>query len=238
MHDSKIRIITAGIILMGLSQLFGCSKHESWKEAQKTDTYKSYHTYITDNPHGKHLAKAKSRADQRYWTSIKNDSSAKAFQKYLDKFPKGQFRDQAKTKVYQITGKGLAAKARVTGSGVIIRSDHTTSSLSKGVVAKKGTVVQLLDQYKPAGNNGAILKQGVTVVVHGKRIYLAKGKAIHILTKRGDSVRASFITTEFGGAKAMISKDAIEAMSGQKWYKIRTNDGITGWIYGKYIQEL
>jgi hypothetical protein len=238
MHGSTIRIVAAGIILIGLSQLFGCSSHESWKEAQKSDSYQAYHQYIKDNPDGSHLSEAKKRADQRYWESVKGDTTAKSFQKYLDKFPHGQFEDQAKAKIHRSSDQGLAAKAHVTGSGVIIRSDHTTSSLSKGVVAKKGTVVQLLDQYSPNKSNGAILKHEVTVVVHGKHIKLDKGKAIHIRSKRGDSVRASFTTNEFGGSEAMISKDDIEAMSGQKWYKIRTTDGITGWLYGKYIKEI
>jgi hypothetical protein len=238
MRGPTIRIIAAGIILIGLTQLFGCNSQETWKEAQKTDTYKSYQQYINDNPNGNHLSEAKKRADQHYWKSIKNDSTAKSFQQYLKLFPQGQFRSQAQAKIHRLTHHGLAAKARVTGSGVIIRSDHTTSSLSKGVVAKKGTVVQLLGQYESNKGNGAILKHETTVVVHGKHIKLAKGKAIHILGRRGDSVKASFITNEFGSSEGLISKDDIQAMSGQKWYKIRTTDGITGWLYGKYIKEM
>jgi hypothetical protein len=238
MRGSAIRIVAAGIIFIGISQLWSCNSHETWKNAQKSDTYQAYKKYIKDNPKGNHLAEAKKQADQHYWNSIKNDSTAKSFQQYLKLFPQGQFRSQAQAKVHRLTHHGLAAKARVTGSGVIIRSDHTTSSLSKGVVAKKGTIVQLLGQYEPNSKNGAILKHTVTVVVHGRHIQLAKGKAIHILGRQGDSVKASFITNEFGSSEGLISKDDIQVMSGQKWYKIRTTDGITGWLYGKYIKEM
>ncbi|HYW35040.1 MAG TPA: SH3 domain-containing protein [Balneolaceae bacterium] len=224
------------IILLGLT--YGCSS-SSWKKARQADTYKAYQNYIKNNPHGKHLAEAKKLAETRYWTSIKNDSTAKPFQQYLDQFPDGQFRSQAQARIKKIKLKeGHSIKGRVTGSGVIIRSDHTTSSASKGVVAKKGTIVQILDQYSTKNSNEAILKHAITVTVHGKRIHLAKGKAIRILSSHNDSVSASFSTSQYGLTKATINQNDIEAMSGQKWYKIRTTDNITGWIYGKYIKEL
>jgi hypothetical protein len=236
MRASYIRLIAIGAAVIGVSQLYGCSSKSTWQKAAQTDTYQSYQNYIETNPKGEHLAEAKKRADSRYWKSIKDDTTGKTFQQYLKKFPHGQYRAQAKTKMNQ--HEGLAAKARVTGSGVIIRSNHTTSSASKGVVAKKGTVVQLLDRYKPGSSNGAILKRKVTVEAHGARINLSKGKAIHVLAEQDDSVHASFVTSQFGGTEAWISKDAIEAMSGHTWYKIRTTDDITGWIYGEYIDPL
>ncbi len=134
--------------------------------------------------------------------------------------------------------ESIATKARVTGSSVIIRSDHTTESSSAGVVAKEGTVVQILEVFTSGNSNEAILTHSVTVDKNGDRIRLPTGKAIHILDDRGDSVLASFSTTNYGAEEATISKDDIEAMSGQKWYKIHTGDNITGWIYGEFIEEL
>lgn len=132
----------------------------------------------------------------------------------------------------------LPTKARVTGSSVIIRSNHTTESSSAGVVAKEGTIVQILDVYTTGNSNEAILKQSITVFKSGDQIKLPSGKAIHILEDRHDSVRVSFSTANYGTEQATISKNAIEAMSGQKWYKIHTTDDITGWIYGEFIEEM
>jgi hypothetical protein len=132
----------------------------------------------------------------------------------------------------------MATEGRVTGSNVIIRSDHTTESRSAGVVAKEGTKVQILDQYSTGDSKEAILKRDITIEKNGNQINLPQGKALKILSDRDDSVHASFSTPDYGSTEAIISKNDIEAMSGQKWYKIRTNDDITGWIYGKFIEEL
>ncbi len=137
-----------------------------------------------------------------------------------------------------VKNQPIATKARETGSSVIIRSDHTTESSSAGVVAKEGTIVQILDVYTAGNSNEAILKRSITVVKNEYHINLPSGKAIHILEDRRDSVRVSFSTTGYGIEEATISKDVIEAMSGQKWYKIHTTDNITGWIYGEFIEEI
>lgn len=222
----------------GLGILSGCGSSTTWEEAQETDTYEAYQSYIEDNPEGEHVEDARKRADNRYWMTAKNDTTARAVENYLDEFPNGQFRSQAETRLKQLSQANRAVKGRVTGSNVIIRSDHTTESSSAGVVARKGTVVQILDQYSSGSSKEAILKRNITIVENGNRMNLSKGKAIRILTDRNDSVEASFVSPEFGPTQAVISKNDIEAMSGQKWYKIQTNDDITGWIYGKFIEEL
>jgi hypothetical protein len=230
-----IAVATACIMLIGI---LGCSS-STWEDAEQADTHEAYQAYIADNPEGEHMEEAKRRADTRYWDDIKTDTTAAAFETYLDEFPDGQFRSQAQTKRDRFSSNGgTATSARVTGSNVIIRSDHTTTSASAGVVARKGTIVKILDRYSTGNSDEAILKQGVTIVSNGTRINLPEGKAIDILSDRNDSVRASFSTPEYGATQATISKDAIEAMSGETWYKIRTNDEITGWIYGKFIEEI
>jgi len=230
----SIRITVHTTLLIGLCLLYGCSSN--WEEAHQADTHQAYQAYIEDNPEGEHIEEAKKRADNRYWQSIKNDSTARGFETYLNKFPEGQFRSEAQAEINQLSS--ASTKARVTGSNVIIRSDHTTESLSVGVVAKEGTMVQILDRYNSGGSSEAILKRDVTVFKNGERINLPAGKAIRILADRSDSVRASFSTPNYGKTEAIISKNEIEAMSGETWYKIHTNDDITGWIYGKFIEEL
>lgn len=227
-----IRIPT---IVIALTLVYGCGS-STWSDAQEADTYEAYQAYVEDNPEGERIAEAKERADSLYWNSIKNDSTANVFETYLDKFPNGQFRSEAQTKVDQLAG--ISTRGRVTGSNIIIRSNHTTESPSAGVVAKEGTIVQILERYTSGNSSEAILKRSITVVENGNRIKLTSGKAVRILEDRSDSVRASFSTPKYGTVQATISKDEIEAMSGNIWYKIHTNDDITGWIYGKFIEEL
>ncbi|SHF51920.1 hypothetical protein SAMN05443144_109166 [Fodinibius roseus] len=235
---SRIAVVVLVFTIAGLGFITGCSGSMTWEEARQADTYEAYQSYIEDNPEGEHLEEAQKQADNRYWDVIKDDSTAEAFETYLEEFPDGAFRTDAQSKLNQISSANMATKGRVTGSNVIIRSDHTTESPSAGVVAKEGTVVQILDQYNSGNSKEAILKRDVVIVKNGNQVSLPEGKAVRILSDRSDSVRASFSTPDYGATEAMISKDNIEAMSGQKWYKIHTNDDITGWIYGKFIEEL
>lgn len=232
-HFSLLLIAFFAVFLLA-----ACSSSTTWEDAQEADTHEAYRAYMEDNPEGEHLEEARKRADNRYWNDIQDDTTAAAFERYLAIFPDGAFRSQAQTKLNQILSKTSATKGRVTGSNVIIRSDHTTESPSAGVVAKEGTVVQILSQYNSANSNEAILKRDITVMSDGKRIRLSGGKAIRIVTDLGDSVQASFTTPDYGGAQATISKDDIEAIGGERWYQIHTRDDITGWIYGKFIEEL
>ncbi len=229
-----ITIIVAAII--ALNQLSGCTSRSDWDKTKQAGTYEAYQSYIDRNPEGEHLTEAQQRADSLYWKSIAGDTTATPFKRYLEQYPKGQFRSMAEAKIDQLTPK--STKARVTGSNVIIRSDHTTSSQSAGVVAKEGTIVQILDRYTTGDSDEALLKRAVSVKINDENIQLPEGKAIRILEDNQESVRASFITTQFGRAEATIDKTDIEALGGETWYKIRTTDNITGWIYGKFIEEI
>lgn len=228
--------VVAMALVFGL--ITGCSSSTTWEEARQADTYDAYQSYIADNPEGEYVEEAQKLADHRYWGAIEDDSTAGALEKYLEEFPGGEFRSEAQSKLNQISSANMATRGRVTGSNVIIRSDHTTESPSAGVVARQGTVVQILDQFNSGSSKEAILKRDVTIEKNGNRIRLPGGKAIRILTDRNDSVEASFVAPGYGRTEAAISKKDIEAMSGQKWYKIQTSDDITGWIYGKFIEEL
>ncbi|HKK45983.1 MAG TPA: SH3 domain-containing protein [Balneolaceae bacterium] len=241
MRVPSIRITIIIIAIIAINQLSGCTSRSDWDKAKQAGTYESYQNYINRNPGGEHLSEAQKRADSLYWKSIAGDTVSAPFKRYLEKFPKGQFRTKAETKIDQMKqaqAGNKKTKARVTGNNVIIRSDHTTSSSSAGVVAHEGTVVQILDRYTSGNSDEALLKRAVSVEVNGERIRLPKGKAIRILEDHQDSVQASFITTQFGRAEGTIDKNDIEAIGRKTWYKIRTTDNITGWIYGKFIEEI
>ncbi|HLR31791.1 MAG TPA: hypothetical protein VK074_04840, partial [Fodinibius sp.] len=114
------RIFTASVMVLGLSLNYACSS-STWEDAQQADSYEAYQSYIEDNPEGEHIKTAKSRSDSLYWNSIQSDTTAESVETYLNKFPDGQFKSQAQAKLNKILS-GHAAKGRVTGSNVIIRS--------------------------------------------------------------------------------------------------------------------
>lgn len=239
MLANHIAILLAAIIVLNL--IVGCSSRTTWEEAQVADTYEMYQNYIDSNPEGEYLEEAKMKADSLYWESIAADTTVGSYETYLEKFPEGRYQTEAQTKIEQITEgppEPLSTTGRVTGSGVIIRSDHTTASSSAGVVAREGTVVEILDRYVAGNSTEAILKNAVTVEVRGQQIRLESGKAIRILSDENESVRASFSTQQFGRAEATINKADIEATEGETWYQVHTNDGITGWIFGRFIEEI
>lgn len=241
MLANYIRISTVLAAVITLNLLVGCSSRTTWEEAEVADTYEMYQNYIESNPDGEYIEEAQMKADSLYWESIAADTTAASFETYLEKFPEGRFQSEAQAKINQIAQEPpepLSTTGRVTGSGVIIRSDHTTASSSAGVIAREGTIVELLDRYVAGNSTEAILKNAVTVEVRGECIQLQSGKAIRILSDENESVHASFATQQFGRAEATINKDDIEATEGETWYKIRTNDGITGWIFGKFIEEI
>lgn len=225
------------VLLLPLLFMYSCNSF-TWEEAQQADTYEAYQTYIEGNPEGEHVEEARTLAELRYWDSIRNDTAATSFQTYLNQFPNGQFQSEAEEKLNQLARENLASEGRVTGSNVIIRSSHTTGSTSVGVVAREGTIVQILDFYSSENSKEALLSSDVSIIQNGRQINLTSGKAITILSDQIDSVRVAISGTQYGAIEATISKENIEPMSGEKWYKITTRDDITGWIYGKFIEEL
>lgn len=227
------------IFLILVLLMYGCNSDSStWEETQQTDTYEAYRAYIEEYPGGEHVEEARTLSEQRYWQSISDDATATTFHTYLNRFPNGQFQTEAEDKLSQLARENLASEGRVTGSGVIIRSDHTTDSSSVGVVVREGTIVQIHDFYNTDNSMEAILTGDLSIVKNGRRLNLSSGKAITILSDLKDSVEVSISTAQYGTVETNISKENIEPMSGQKWYKITTRDNITGWIYGKFIEEL
>lgn len=225
------------VLLFPVFLFYSCNSY-TWEEAQQEDTYEAYQTYVEKNPEGEFVEEAQQLIELRYWESIRDDSSAAAFQTYLNRFPNGQFLTEAEEKIDQIARANLATEGRVTGSNVIIRSDHTTESTSVGVVAREGTIVEILDFYNSGNSKEAILSSDVSFVQNGQQINLTSGKAVTILSDQIDSVRVSVSTAQYGTVEVIISKENIEPMSGERWYEITTRDNITGWIYGKFIEEL
>ncbi len=132
--------------------------------------------------------------------------------------------------------------ATITGSGVLIRSDHSTSGAKKGSL-KLNQEVYILDVYYPSNNyNEAILRTKTNFYDNdgnGNFMFsLGAGKAVKVVENIDQSrYRISFRNTNGSLGFAKISSNSLEFINGEKWYKVRTNSGLVGWVFGKYVQE-
>ncbi len=132
--------------------------------------------------------------------------------------------------------------ATITGSGVLIRSDHSTSGAKKGSL-KLNQEVYILDVYYPSNNfNEAILRTKTNFYDNdgnGNFMFsLGAGKAVKVVENIDQyRYRISFRNTNGSLGFANISSNSLEFINGEKWYKVRTNSGLVGWVFGKYVQE-
>ena len=137
---------------------------------------------------------------------------------------------------------GYSQQAFITGSGVLIRSDHSTSGAKKGSL-KLNQEVDILDVYYPSNNyNEAILRTKTNFYDrdgNGSFVFsLNAGKAVKVIENIDQNqYRISFKNTNGSIGFAKISSNSLEFINGEKWYKVRTNSGLVGWVFGKYVQE-
>ncbi len=138
---------------------------------------------------------------------------------------------------------GYSQQAYITGSGVLIRSDHSTSGAKKGSL-KLNQEVDILDVYYPSNNyNEAILRTKTPFYDsdgNGSLVFsLDAGKAVKVIENIDqDQYRISFKNPNGSIGFAKISSSSLDFINGEKWYKVKTNGGLVGWVFGKYVQEL
>ena len=123
----------------------------------------------------------------------------------------------------------------ITGSNVILRAEPTTLS---PIIARlnKGDVVTILDKLLSENLTEAITLKETFLITSFTKVPLNKGKAIKIISERGDYVEAE---TDYQGRKlrGLIRTSDIEKIYSQIWYKVKTNDQKIGWVFGKFLQE-
>jgi tetratricopeptide (TPR) repeat protein len=123
----------------------------------------------------------------------------------------------------------------ITGSNVILRAEPTTLS---PIIARlnKGDVVTILDKLLSENLTEAITLKETFLITGFTKVPLNKGKAIKIISERGDYIEAE---TDYQGRKlrGLIRTSDIEKIYSQIWYKVKTNDQKIGWVFGKFLQE-
>ena len=133
--------------------------------------------------------------------------------------------------------------ARVIGSAVQLRQEHSTTAKSLKSM-KKNDLIQIIEEFIPNGNYGeAILIQKTDFYdeYYGSLSFsLPKGKAVMVEGRAdGDSYSITYLdvkTKRKGYAK--ISSNLLEFISGKAWYRIKRDDGMTGWVYSEFVERL
>lgn len=130
--------------------------------------------------------------------------------------------------------------AKVSGSSVYMRSDHSTTS-KPVTLLNLNEAVNILDEYRPNGNSDeAILKSQTNFYndYSGDFVFsLIKGKAVRVISNDGERCRISFVNDKNKTGYATLSISQLEFISGDMWYYVTNSSGKKGWVLGKYIQE-
>ena len=134
------------------------------------------------------------------------------------------------------------SEAKITGSNVIVRANSSTSAGKRGSL-KLNQRVTVLDTYFPSDNrNEAILRYKTDFYNEYSSNFsfsLNSGRAVKVVESLGgDSYRISFVQANGDKGFAKISGDRLEFINGEKWYRIETSTGLTGWVFGKFVQEI
>ena len=125
------------------------------------------------------------------------------------------------------------------GSGVILRSNHSTSA-AKIRSLKKGESLEILDEYFPTNNNNEAILNYETKFYDsydGEFVFkLPEGKAVKVYEHLNNSkVKISYAMRGGKTGYATITTDRLHFINGDAWYKVRTNDGRTGWVFGQFV---
>jgi len=128
----------------------------------------------------------------------------------------------------------------VTGSGVRIREDHSLEGKQVGT-AGKGEKVEILEKWtSPSGM--AIIREDCIAGYDDIQYNLKKGMGVHVVKDApGDEEENEEIIVTFTldgkTVKAGVHIEFVEVLEEQTWYRVRTEKGLEGWIFGKFIEE-
>ncbi len=132
-------------------------------------------------------------------------------------------------------------RAQITGQKVILRNGASTSDSQKGIL-NKDEIVTILDSSYPNNRNEAILKNETNFYNENSGNFsfkLNRGKAVKVIESIGnDTYKISFKNVNGSIGVATIGGVYLDFINGEKWYKIQRQSGLTGWVFGKYVQEI
>jgi len=124
----------------------------------------------------------------------------------------------------------------VTGNGVRIREDHGLEG-EQVATADKGESVEILEKWT-SPSDMALIREDCIAGYDDRQYNLKKGMGVHVLEHAPGSEEVIVTFTLDGETvKAGVHIEFIEIQKEQTWYRVRTEKGAEGWIFGKFIEE-
>lgn len=125
----------------------------------------------------------------------------------------------------------------ITGKGVLMRSSFSTQSQPKATF-KQFESVFVIEEYEPNNSNEGITKTYVKLYdEYGQHAEtLNPGRAVQIIGREGSKYKVSFVSTKRRTLTATIDRSEIDIISGDKWYRVRRDNGETGWVFSKFLE--
>lgn len=128
-------------------------------------------------------------------------------------------------------------KAHITGSNVTMRKEASVQSEKLGSF-ESGEALEVLETKNVNNDREAILSKPITVKGSGGEVNLPKGKAVMI--EEYQSERNYYLVTyqdpQKGKLTAEVDASAVETITYSTWYKVKRNNGETGWVLGKFLK--
>ncbi|WP_435132532.1 SH3 domain-containing protein [Formosa sp. A9] len=128
--------------------------------------------------------------------------------------------------------------ATITGTDIVIRNSHSTTSKIIGSFKEAGEKVVVIGTYTSEEQTALIKNDIIVNDSDGEDSILQKGKSVKIIAINEEApvkILISFKTKEGKLKEGMVPENAIDYIN-ESWYKIKRDNGVVGWVFGKFIK--
>ena len=142
-----------------------------------------------------------------------------------------------KTKKAELKKNKLAL---ITGTDIIMRSEHSTKSKIVGSFKEAGEKITLLDTYTSKKQTILIKNEVIVNDRKGQGNILSKGKSVKIISINEEppvEILISFITKNGETKEGVVPENALDYIN-ESWYKVKRDNGEIGWVFGKFIKMI
>lgn len=125
---------------------------------------------------------------------------------------------------------------KINGTNVIFRKDHTTKSDIIGSFKNSGEEIEILGTFIQEKGQ-ALISEDFTLKINGSDYKFKKGKAVDLIDENSGFYTVMFKDNDLNEQLIKLKTNLVSVTDYSKWYNIKRNNGLTGWVYGKYITE-
>jgi hypothetical protein len=124
-----------------------------------------------------------------------------------------------------------ATVGQILGEAVIIRQSASAQSKKLGNF-DQGESVKILQKQVSLTNNEAILTQDVAA---NDDLIIKKGSAVQI---RRYIAEQDYFEIDFKDTYLNLPAYVVQQTVNENWYQIRRANGMSGWVFGKFLKEI